>query len=94
MGDNDNLNPKFLLKNGRQIIDYIDDAGFLYGFAIGRAVQCLFKAGVETDPIKKEKLIRDGNWFINHLARRKNIVREELVSIVTSIVSKIEKDKV
>lgn len=94
MGDNDNVNPKFLLKNGRQVIDYIEDAGFIYGFAIGRAVQCIFKAGVETDPAKKEKLMRDGNWFINHLARRKNIVREELVSIVTSIVSKIEKDKI
>lgn len=94
MGGNDNQNPKFLLKNGRQIIDYIDDAGFLYGFAIGRAVQCIFKAGLEDDAAKKEKLLRDGNWFINHLARKKNVVREELVSIVTSIVSKIEKDRV
>lgn len=94
MGENDNTNAKFLLKNGRQIIDYIDDAGFLLGFAIGRAVQCFFKASIEPDEDKKAKLTRDGNWFINHLARRKNIVREEIVAIVMSIVGKIEQDRI
>ena len=94
MGENDNTNTKFLLKNGRQTIDYIDDAGILLGFCIGRAIQCRYKAGVETDPVKQEKLIKDCNWFIDSLARRKNIVREEIVNIVKSVVGKMERDRV
>lgn len=92
MGTNDNLNPKFLLKNGRQVIDYIGEAGFGLGFSMGRAVECMFKSLI--DPARKEKHINDANWFINYLARQKNFVREELVAIVTSIVSKLEKDMV
>lgn len=94
MGINDNTNRKYLLKNGRQTIDYIDEAGFLLGFCIGRAVQCRYKAGIETDPAKQEKLMKDCNWFIDSLARRKNMVREEIVTIVKSIVAKIEADKI
>ena len=90
----DNTNRKFLLKNGRQTIDYIDDAGFLLGFCIGRAVQCRYKAGIESDSAKQEKLMKDCNWFIDSLARRKNLVREEIVAIVRSIVSKMESDKI
>lgn len=86
-------NKKYLLKNGRQTIDYIDEAGFLLGFCIGRAVQCRYKAGHEEDATLQEKLMKDCNWFIDSLARRKNIVREEVVSIVKSIVSKIEAEK-
>lgn len=93
MGENDNANRKFLLKNGRQTVDYIDDAGLLLGFCLGRAIQCRFKAGVETDPTKQEKLMKDCNWFIDHLARRKNMVREEIVAIVKSVVGKMEKDR-
>ena len=94
MGINDNTNRKYLLKNGRQTIDYIDEAGFLLGFCVGRAVQCRYKAGIETDPAKQEKLMKDCNWFIDSLARRKNMVREEIVTIVKSIVAKIEADKI
>lgn len=94
MGINDNTNPKFLLKDGRQTIDYIDEAGFLLGFCIGRAVQCRYKAGVEKDSAKQEKLMKDCNWFIDSLARRKNIVREEIVAIVKTIVAKMEADKI
>lgn len=94
MGENDNTNKKFLLKNGRQTIDYIDDAGMLLGFCIGRAIQCRFKAGLESDPVKQEKLMKDCNWFIDGLARRKNIVREEIVAIVQSVVAKMEKDRI
>ena len=94
MGINDNTNRKYLLKNGRQTIDYIDEGGFLLGFCIGRAVQCRYKAGIETDPAKQEKLMKDCNWFIDSLARRKNMVREEIVTIVKSIVAKIEADKI
>ena len=94
MGINDNTNRKYLLKNGRQTIDYIDEAGFLLGFCVGRAVQCRYKAGIETDPAKQEKLMKDCNWFIDSLARRKNMVREEIVTRVKSIVAKIEADKI
>lgn len=94
MGVNDNVNRKFLLKNGRQTIDYIDDAGLLLGFCLGRAIQCRYKAGVETDPAKQEKLMKDCAWFIDSLARRKNMVREEIVSIVKSVVGKMEKDRI
>lgn len=94
MSINDNINRKFLLKNGRQTIDYIDDAGFLLGFCLGRAVQCRYKAGVETDPTKQEKLMKDCNWYIDSLARRKNMVREEIVAIVKSVVGKMEKDRI
>lgn len=94
MGENDNTNRKFLLKDGRQTIDYIDDAGFLLGFCIGRAVQCRFKAGVEKDCAKQQKLMKDCNWYIDGLARRKNMVREEIVSIVKSIVAKMERDRI
>lgn len=94
MGENDNVNRKFLLKNGRQTIDYIDDAGLLLGFCIGRAVQCRYKAGVESDKAKQEKLMKDCNWYIDCLARRKNMVREEIVAIVKSIVGKMEKDRI
>ena len=94
MGINDNTNRKFLLKNGRLTIDYIDDAGLLLGFCIGRAIQCRYKAGVETDPTKQEKLMKDCNWFIDSLSRRKNMVREEIVAIVKSIVAKMEKDRI
>lgn len=94
MGENDNTNKKFLLKNGRQTIDYIDDAGLLLGFCIGRAVQCRYKAGIETDTAKQQKLMKDCNWFIDSLARRKNMVREEIVAIVKSIVAKMEKDRI
>lgn len=90
----DSNNPKFLLKNGRQIIDYLDEAGTLFGFCIGRAVQCFYKATVAEDEKKKEKLMKDGNWFINQLARRKNIVRDEIVSIVSGILSRIERDRI
>ena len=91
---NDNTNKKFLLKNGRQTIDYIDDAGFLLGFCIGRAAQCRFKAGLEVDSDKQEKLMKDCNWYIDSLSRRKNMVREEIVAIVKSIVSKMENDRI
>lgn len=94
MGENDNANKKFLLKNGRQTIDYIDDAGYLMGFCIGRAVQCLYKANVETDPTKREKLMKDCNWYIDHLSSRRNIIREEIVSVVKSIVRKMMADKI
>lgn len=94
MGINDNTNPKFLLKDGRQTIDYIDERGFLLGFCIGRAVQCRYKAGIEKDPAKQEKLMKDCNWFIDSLARRKNMVREEIVAIVKSIVAEMEADKI
>lgn len=94
MGENDNTNKKFLLKNGRQTIDYIDEAGFLPGFCIGRAVQCLYKAMVEEDATKREKLMKDCTWYIDHLARRKNWIREEIVEIVKRIVAKMEKDRV
>lgn len=94
MSISDNTNRKFLLKNGRQTIDYIDDAGFLLGFCIGRAVQCRYKAGNEADTAKQEKLMKDCNWFIDGLARRKNLVREEIVAIVKSIVAKMEADKI
>ena len=85
---------KYLLKTGRQTIDYIDDAGLAYGFCIGRAVQCRYKAGIEPDEAKREKLIRDCNWYIDQISRRKNIVREEIVDIVKSIVARMEKDTV
>ena len=94
MGENDNTNKKFLLKNGRQAIDYIEDAGFLLGYCISRAVLCRYKAGLETDSAKQDKLIADCNWFIDTLARLKNIVREEVVAIVKSIVAKMEKDRI
>lgn len=94
MGDNDNANKKFLIKNGKQTIDYIEDAGFLLGFCVGRAVQCRYKAGLEEDQSKREKLMKDCNWYIDHLARRKNMVREEIVEIVKSIVSKMERDRI
>lgn len=87
-------NKKFCLKNGRQTIDYIDDAGLLLGFCIGRAVQCRYKAGIEKDTTRQEKLMHDCNWYIDTLARRKNVVREEVVSIVQSIVRKMESDKI
>lgn len=94
MGATDNTNPKYLLKDGRQTIDYIDENGFLLGFCIGRAVQCRYKAGIEKDRAKQEKLMRDCNWFIDSLARRKNMVREEVVAIVKSIVCKMESDRI
>ena len=94
MPTTDNTNKKYLLKNGRQTIDYIDEAGFLLGFCIGRAVQCRYKAGIECDSAKQEKLMKDCNWFIDSLARRKNMVREEIVAIVRTIVGKMESDKV
>ena len=94
MGDNDNANKKFLIKNGKQTIDYIEDAGFLLGFCVGRAVQCRYKAGLEENQAKREKLMKDCNWYIDHLARRKNMVREEIVEIVKSIVSKMERDRI
>ena len=94
MSISDNTNRKFLLKNGRQTIDYIDAAGFLLGFCIGRAVQCRYKAGIETDTARQEKLMKDCNWFIDGLARRKKLVREEIVAIVKSIVAKMEADKI
>ena len=94
MGENDNTNRKYLLKNGRQTIDYIDDAGLLLGFCLGRAIQCRYKAGIESDTAKQEKLMKDCNWFIDNLARRKNMVREEIVAIVKSVVAKMEKDRI
>lgn len=94
MGENDNTNRKHLLKNGRQTIDYIDDAGLLLGFCLGRAIQCRYKAGIESDTAKQEKLMKDCNWFIDSLARRKNMVREEIVAIVKSVVAKMEKDRI
>lgn len=94
MGESDNTNRKFLLKNGRQTIDYLADAGLLHGFCIGMAVKCRWKAGLETDSAKQDKLMRDCNWYIDHLSRSENIVREEVVSIVKSIVGKMEKDRI
>ena len=90
----DNVNKKFLLKNGRQTIDYIADAGLLHGFCIGMAVKCRWNAGLEEDEAKREKFMRDCNWYIDHLSRCENIVREEVVSIVKSIVARMEHDKV
>ena len=94
MGENDNINIKFLLPNGRQTIDYINDAGFLFGFCIGKAVYCRYKAGIETEEKKIEKLIKDCNWYIDSLSRRKNIVREEVVDIVKSITSKMASSRI
>ena len=72
----------------------IDDAGLLLGFCLGRAIQCRYKAGIESDTAKQEKLMKDCNWFIDSLARRKNMVREEIVAIVKSVVAKMEKDRI
>lgn len=91
---NDNTNKKFLLKNGRQVIDYVFDAGFGLGGCIFAAVKCRYKAGLETDPMKQEQLMKTCNWYIDSLARRGNIVREEIVAIVKSIVAKMEADKI
>lgn len=85
---------KFVLKNGKQLIDYIDKAGLLLGACIFRAVQCRYKAGIETDPQKQEKLMAGCNWYIDTLSQRKNMVREEVVSIVKAIVSEIERDRI
>jgi hypothetical protein len=38
--------------------------------------------------------MKDCNWFIDSLSRRKNMVREEIVAIVKSIVAKMEKDRI
>lgn len=89
-----NLNKKYLFPNGRQAIDYIADAGLAHGYCIGHAVICRYKAGIETDPAKQEKLMRDCNWYIDQVSSRENIVREEVVSIVKSIVGKMEKDRI
>lgn len=94
MGENDNTNKKFLLKNGRQVIDYIFDAGFGLGGCIFAAVKCRYKARLEIDPAKQEQFMKACNWYIDSLARRGNIVREEIVTIVRTIVSKIEADMI
>jgi hypothetical protein len=84
----------YKLRNGKQIIDYIDKFGLLFGACISRAVQLRFKAGIEKDPEKQEKLIKGCNWYINTLSQRKNIVREEVVAIVKAILADIEKDRI
>lgn len=94
MCDTDNINKKFLLKNGRQVIDYVFDAGFGLGGCIFAAVKCRYNAGIERDPIKQDQLMKACNWYIDSLARRGNIVREEIVTIVRTIVSKIEADMI
>ena len=94
MGENDNVNKKFLLKNGRQLIDYLFDAGLGLGFCIGEAVKCRFKAGLETESEKQERLMVGCNWYIDKLAKKSNMVREEIVNIVKAIVANIESDKI
>ena len=94
MGENDNVNKKFLLKNGRQLIDYLFKAGFGLGFCIGEAVKCRFKAGLETDHEKQERLMVGCNWYIDKLAKEGNMVREEIVNIVKAVVADIENDKI
>ena len=94
MSVNDNNNKKFLLKNGRQVIDYVLDAGFVLGGCIFAAVKCRYKARLEVDPAKQEALMKACNWYIDSLARRSNFVREEIVAIVRTIVSKIEADMI
>ena len=94
MGENDNVNKKFLLKNGRQLIDYLFDSGLGLGFCIGEAVKCRFKAGLETDQEKQKRLMVGCNWYIDKLAKKGNMVREEIVNIVKAIVANIESDKI
>lgn len=93
MGE-DNINRKFLFPNGRQAIDYIAEAGLGHGYCIGHAVICRYKAGLEADKEKQDKLMRDCNWYIDQVSRRENIVREEVVAIVKSIVGKMERDRI
>ena len=38
--------------------------------------------------------MKDCNWFIDSLARRKNMVREEIVAIVKSTVAEMEADRI
>ena len=93
MGE-DNIKRKYLFPNGRQTIDFIFEAGLGHGFCLGRAVQCRYKAGLATTPEKRDKLMGDCNWYIDQLSRRENIIREEVVAIVKSIVGKMERDRI
>ena len=94
MGTNDNTNPKFLLKDGRQAIDYLFKGGFGLGYCIGSAALCRFKAGLEKDPAKQDNLMKACNWHIDKLASKSNFVREEIVAIVKALVSQMEADKI
>lgn len=87
------VNNKFLLKNGRQVVDYIDEAGFGLGFAVGNAVRLCFKAGQTADPAERKKLMDGCSWYIDHAAKVTKINKNELVEIVTRITARIEKDQ-
>lgn len=87
------VNNKFLLKNGRQVIDYIDEAGFGLGFAIGNAVRLCFKGGQTTDPAERKKWMDGCSWYIDHAARATKTSKNEIVEIVTRITARIEKDQ-
>ncbi|MBO6031834.1 MAG: hypothetical protein J6Q22_10375 [Prevotella sp.] len=90
----ENNSTKYLLKDGKQAIDYLFKGGFGLGYCIGRAALCRFKAGLETDKEKQDFLMKACNWHIDKLASKSNFVREEIVEIVKSLVAQIEADKI
>ena len=94
MGENDNTNKKYLLKDGQQAIDMLFKRGFGLGYCIGRAALCRFSAGLEKDLEKQDFLMKACNWYIDKLASKSNFVREEIVSIVQALVAEIEANKI
>lgn len=86
-------NNKFLLKNGKQVIDYVDEAGFGLGFAIGNAVRLCYKAGREQNPSIRKQYMDGCSWYIDHAVKATRVNKAEIVNIVTRITSRIEKDQ-
>lgn len=84
---------KFLLKSGKQLIDYVDEAGFGLGFAIGNAVRLCFKSGQESDLVERKKLMDGCSWYIDHASKATHLSKDEITEIVSRITSRIERDQ-
>jgi len=77
----------------KQLIDYIDDAGWGVGFAIGSAVRQCYKLNRATSLDEKKKYEDGMAWFIKHVSETHGMDIREVMEIVNRITSLIENDR-
>lgn len=82
----------YTVRKKRQFIDYVDEAGFGIGFAIGSAARQCYQMNRATDLAEKKKHEMGMSWFIEHVCRAHNMDVREVTEIIQRITNKIEAD--
>lgn len=82
----------YSIRKKRQFIDYVDDAGFGVGFAIGSAARQCYKMNRATNLAEKKKYEVGMSWFIEHVCQAHNMDVREVTELIQRISGRIEAD--